>query len=74
LAASRLVVYASLGGNVLEAVAKFDAASLSGSSSMLTEAVHTTANLANQVLLLIGDSRSRAKADAMHAIQNEMVR
>jgi cation diffusion facilitator family transporter len=64
--ASRLVVYASLGGNVLEAVAKFGAASLSGSSSMLTEAVHTTANLANQVLLLIGDTRSRTKADASH--------
>jgi len=64
--ASRLVVYASLGGNVLEAVAKFGAAYLSRSSSMLTEAVHTTANLANQVLLLVGDTRSRKKADASH--------
>lgn len=65
--ASRVVVYASLFGNVLEALAKFGAASLSRSNSMLTEAVHTTANLANQVLLLIGDTRSRRKADASHA-------
>jgi cation diffusion facilitator family transporter len=64
---STKVVYAALLGNVLVALLKFGAAFLSGSSAMLTEAIHSTADTANQVLLLIGTWRSRARADASHA-------
>ncbi len=64
---STRVVYAALLGNVLVAICKFGAAALSGSSAMLTEAIHSTADTVNQVLLLIGTWRSRARADASHA-------
>ncbi len=60
------VVYAALLGNMLVALSKFGAAFVSGSSAMLTEAIHSTADTANQVLLLIGTARSRSRADASH--------
>lgn len=63
---STKVVYAALLGNVLVAVTKFIAATLSGSSAMLTEAIHSSADTANQILLLLGNSRSRAKLDPTH--------
>ena len=64
---STKVVYAALAGNVLVAGSKFVAAALSGSSAMLTEAIHSSADAANQVLLLIGNKRSHAPADKSHA-------
>jgi cation diffusion facilitator family transporter len=64
---STKVVYAALVGNVLVAASKFVAAALSGSSAMLTEAIHSTADMANQILLLIGNRRSRTPPDATHA-------
>lgn len=60
------VVYAALAGNILVAVSKYAAAALSGSSAMLTEAIHSTADSANQILLLIGNRRSKAPADQTH--------
>jgi cation diffusion facilitator family transporter len=64
---STKVVYAALAGNVLVAASKFAAAALSGSSAMLTEAIHSSADTVNQVLLLIGNKRSHAPADQSHA-------
>jgi cation diffusion facilitator family transporter len=64
---SMKVVYAALLGNVLVALAKFAAAGLSGSGAMLTEAIHSSADSVNQLLLLIGNKRSRAPADTSHA-------
>jgi cation diffusion facilitator family transporter len=64
---STKVVYAALAGNVLVAAAKFGAASLSGSSAMLTEAIHSSTDTINQVLLLVGTRRSRARPDASHS-------
>ena len=61
------MVYAALVGNVLVALAKFAASSISGSSAMLTEAIHSSTDTVNQILLLIGNKRSRARADASHA-------
>ena len=63
---SSRVVYAALAGNALEALAKFIAAAVSGSSAMLTEAIHSTADCANQILLLVGQRRSKAPADDTH--------
>src|SRR4051812_17270610 len=58
-----LPVAAAIGGNLFVTVIKFFAASLSGSSSMLSEAIHSLADTINQILLLIGLGRSTKKAD-----------
>lgn len=63
---SSRVVYAALIGNVLVAGSKFGAAIVSGSSAMLTEAVHSTADCVNQLLLLIGVRRGKLPADESH--------
>lgn len=65
--ASTKVVYAALAGNVLVMLSKFVAAAMSGSSAMLTEAFHSSADTVNQVLLLIGNKRSQSRPDASHA-------
>ncbi len=59
-------VLAALIGNVLIAVTKFVAATITGSSSMLTEAIHSLVDTGNQVLMLYGEHRSRRPADALH--------
>jgi cation diffusion facilitator family transporter len=63
---STKVVYAALAGNVLVAGSKYAAGALSGSSAMLTEAVHSTADCINQLLLLIGVHRQKLKSDRSH--------
>jgi cation diffusion facilitator family transporter len=50
----RKVVIAALLGNAGIALAKFVAAFLSGSTTMLAEAVHSVADTANQAFLLVG--------------------
>jgi cation diffusion facilitator family transporter len=61
-----LVVIAALLANLGIAVAKFVAAAISGSSSMLTEGVHSLVDTGNQALLLYGDKRARRPPDAEH--------
>ena len=55
---AKAVVYA-LGANFAIAVTKYIAAAMTGSSAMLAEAVHSTADCSNQLLLLFGLKRSR---------------
>jgi cation diffusion facilitator family transporter len=64
----RIVLYAALAGNLLVAVTKFVAATVTGSSAMLSEAVHSTADTSNEVLLLYGEHRSRKAPDAAHPL------
>jgi len=56
-------VAAAVIGNTVVTIIKFFAASVSGSSSMFSEAIHSLADTANQILLLIGLRRSLKKAD-----------
>jgi cation diffusion facilitator family transporter len=55
---AKAVLYA-LGANLAIAVAKYVAAAITGSGSMLAEAVHSTADCGNQLLLLLGMKRAR---------------
>ncbi|WP_422932626.1 cation diffusion facilitator family transporter [Sphingobium cupriresistens] len=61
-----IVVYGALFANVGIAIAKFVAAAVSGSSSMLTEGVHSLVDSGNQILLLYGQANARRPADATH--------
>lgn len=60
------VVIAALGANALIAASKFTAAAWTGSSAMLSEAIHSLADTANQGLLLLGLRRSARPADSKH--------
>ena len=64
--ASTRVVYAALVGNALIAVTKFGAAAYTGSSAMLSEAIHSVVDSGNQLLMLLGIHRSAKPADEMH--------
>jgi len=50
------------------ALSKFAVFLLTGSSSLLTEAIHSTADCANQVLLFIGMRQGRKPADPKHPL------
>jgi cation diffusion facilitator family transporter len=65
---STKVVLAALAGNLAIAVAKFAAFAASGSSAMLTEAIHSLVDTADQLLLLVGEKRSRLAPDAGHPL------
>ena len=64
--ASKRVIYAALVGNSLIAVTKFAASAYTGSSAMLSEAIHSLVDSFNQLLLLYGLHRSTKAADEEH--------
>ena len=59
-------IIAAFLANMGIAVAKFAAWLISGSASMLAEAIHSVADSGNQLLLLLGGRRARRAADAEH--------
>ena len=59
-------VFAALLANIGIAISKFVAFLFTGSSSMLSEAIHSVADSGNQVLLLVGNKRSKKVADEHH--------
>ena len=66
-ATARAILYAFL-ANAGIAIAKTWAASLTGSGSMLAEAIHSYADTANQVLLFLGLKQSVRPPDAEHPL------
>lgn len=65
-AGSRTAVWAALAGNVLVAATKAGAAAFTGSSAMLSEAIHSFVDTGNEVLLLYGMRRARRPPDRDH--------
>jgi len=63
---TNIVLYGALFANIGIAVAKFVASALTGSSSMLTEGVHSLVDSGNQILLLYGQSRAKRPPDPFH--------
>lgn len=64
--ASRRVIFAALAANAAIAISKYAAAAITGSSAMLAEAFHSTADTGNELLLLIGMKRSERPPDSLH--------
>ncbi|MBF6218148.1 cation diffusion facilitator family transporter [Nocardia abscessus] len=59
-------IVAALTANAGIAAAKFVGAAITGSGSMLAEAVHSVADTGNQGLLLLGQQRAAKEADELH--------
>lgn len=60
---SKKVIIAALVGNSLIAVTKFVAASISGSSAMMSEGIHSLVDTGNQMLLLYGMKKAKKPAN-----------
>ncbi len=63
---STKVVYAAIAANFAITVTKFVAAAITGSSSMLSEAVHSVVDTGNEALMLVGIRRARKPPDDSH--------
>src|SRR5258708_737296 len=65
---SRQVVYVALAGNLLVAATKTAAAFWTGSSAMMSEALHSFVDSVNEILLLYGQYRASRRPDAQHPL------
>ena len=65
-ASSKKVIYTALFANGAIAIAKFVASAYTGSSAMLSEAIHSVVDTGNQGLLLYGNKKALKPADAEH--------
>jgi len=63
---SKKVIYAALIGNALIAVTKFVAATITGSSAVLAEGIHSVVDTGNQGLLLFGLRQAKKPASALY--------
>jgi cation diffusion facilitator family transporter len=63
---AKKVVYAAIVANIAIAACKFVAAAVTHSSAMAAEAVHSTVDTGNELLLLLGMKRSQRPPDPLH--------
>ncbi len=63
---SKTAVYVAIGANSVVMVAKFIGFTLTGSGSMLSEAIHSLADVGNQTLLAVGLKRAELPPDEKH--------
>lgn len=63
---ANIVLVCALVANVGIAIAKFVAAGITGSSSMLSEGFHSLVDSGNQILLLYGQHRAQRPSDTRH--------
>ena len=63
---SKLAVISALIGNGLIAITKFSAAAFTGSSAMLSEAIHSVVDTGNQALLLFGMRQAARPPSTVH--------
>ena len=66
MARSNISIYSALAANIAIAFAKFTAGSVSRSSAMMTEGVHSLVDSVNELLLLYGIYRSNKERDDEH--------
>jgi cation diffusion facilitator family transporter len=64
---SKAIIFA-LAGNLLIATIKYIVSFITGSTAMLAESIHSSADSLNQVLLLIGNKRAKKSATEMHSM------
>ena len=63
---SKIAIIAAISANVLIAAMKFVASSVTGSSAMLSEGIHSLVDTGNGLLLLYGINRSKKPPDKTH--------
>jgi cation diffusion facilitator family transporter len=63
---SKSVIFTAFSVNLFIALVKFVVAYFSASSAMLAEAVHSSADTLNQILLFVGIKKAAKKADELH--------
>ena len=63
---AKKTIYAAMAANFAIAVTKFIAASITGSSAMLSEGIHSVVDTGNELLLLLGLRLSKQPADDTH--------